>query len=178
MLQAVPVLAGGTKRKLLWAGAVGGIASAVGEIFLKERLAARRKQPRKKHYVPFIVLVVVFAIVEFWYPGKTIYNTVIAFTVCALLVAFLRSDLILTMLAGALIFTILHLALFLYFLMLFPDFVQRFYNVPNLLGVYIFGVPIEELLFAASGGAVWSVAYEYLQGYRLAPDRRFRFVEV
>jgi len=32
-------------------------------------------------------------------------------------------------------------------------------------------------MFAASGGAVWSVAYEYLQGYRFAPGRGFRLVE-
>src|SRR6266702_3598136 len=30
----------------LWAGAVGGIASVMGEIFLKEKLAARRKEHR------------------------------------------------------------------------------------------------------------------------------------
>ena len=123
-------------------------------------------------------MVSVFAILEFWHPGKTIYNTVIAFVVCALLVAFVRSDLIPTMFVGAAVFTLLYLALFLYFLALYPDFVQRYYNVPNLLGIYVSRVPIEELLFAASGGAVWSVAYEYLQGYRFAPDQRFRLVEV
>ncbi|PYU14185.1 MAG: hypothetical protein DMG37_08160 [Acidobacteria bacterium] len=46
----------------LWAGAVGGIASVVGEIFLKEKLAAGRKEQRKKHYAPFIVMLVVFLI--------------------------------------------------------------------------------------------------------------------
>ncbi|MGB7844815.1 MAG: hypothetical protein WBL63_04310 [Candidatus Acidiferrum sp.] len=33
--------------------------------------------------------------------------------------------------------------------------------------VFIVGVPIEVLLFAATGGAVWSVAYEYVYGCRL-----------
>ena len=162
----------------LWAGAVGGIASVVGEMFLKERLAVRRKQPRKKHYAPFIVMLVVFLVLWFWHPHKNIYNTAIAFAVCALVVAFLRSDLILTMFVGAGVFTLLYFALFLYFLALYPDFVPRYYNVPNLLGIYAAGVPIEELLFAASGGAVWSVAYEYLQGYRFAPGQRFRLVEM
>ncbi len=162
----------------LWAGAVGGIASVVGEIFLKEKLAARRKQPRKKHYAPFVVMVVVFLILWVWHPYKNIYNTVIAFSVCALVVAFLRSDLILTMFVGAAVFTILYFALFLYFLALYPDFVEHYYNLPNLLGIRLRGVPIEELLFAASGGAVWSVAYEYFQGYRFAPGRGFRLVEV
>ncbi|HXY24662.1 MAG TPA: lycopene cyclase domain-containing protein [Candidatus Acidoferrum sp.] len=152
----------------LWAGAVGGIASAVGEIFLKERLAARRKQVRTRHYFPFAILVAVFLILEFSRPNKTIYNTILSFTVCALIVAVLRSDLILTMLVGAFDFTLLYFALFVYFLLLYPDFIQRFYNIPNLLGIYVWKVPIEELLFAASGGAVWSIAYEYVMGYRFS----------
>src|SRR6266436_4945691 len=82
----------------------------------------------------------------------------------ASVVAYVRSDLIPTMFTGALSFTVLYFALFLVFLFLYPGFVQRYYNVPNLLGIYIAGVPIEELLFAGTGGAIWSVGYEYVQG--------------
>lgn len=161
----------------LWAGAVGGIASVVGEIVLKERLAARRKQPRKKHYAPFVVMLGVFLILWFIQPNKNIYSTAIAFAVCAVVVAFLRSDLIPTMLVGAAVFTILYFLLFVYFLTLYPGFIDRYYNLPNISGIRVLGVPIEELMFAASGGAVWSVAYEYFQGYRFAPGQRFRLVE-
>jgi hypothetical protein len=162
----------------LWAGAVGGIASVVGEIFLKEKLAARRKEHRKKHYAPFIVMLVVFLILDFFYPTKNIYSTAIAFAVCAIVVAFLRSDLIPTMFVGASVFTVLYFLLFVYFLVLYPGFIERYYNLPNISGIRLLGVPIEELMFAASGGAVWSVAYEYFQGYRFAPGQRFRLVEV
>lgn len=151
----------------VWAAVVGGIASVIAEILLEERLAARRKQRHKRHYAPFVVTVAVFAALQWWHPNKTIYNTIIAFAVCTVMIAFLRSDLIPTMALGSLNFTLLYLGLFLYFLLLFPDFVHRYYNLPNLLGIYVAGkVPIEELLFAASGGAVWSGAYEYVMGYR------------
>ena len=153
----------------LWAAAVGGIASVVAEILLKERLSVIRKAARKRHFAPFAVVVVVFLALEFWHPGKTIYNTIIAFAIGAVVIAFLRSDLIPTMLVGALSFTALYFALFLIFLFLYPGFIQRYYNIPNLLGIYVLGVPIEELLFAGTGGAIWSVAYEYVQGYRLQP---------
>jgi hypothetical protein len=73
------------------------------------------------------------------------------------------------MLIGALSFTALYFVLFLIVLLLYPDFVNRFYNIPKLLAIYVRGVPIEELLFAGTGGAIWSVAYEYVQGYRLEP---------
>jgi hypothetical protein len=123
-------------------------------------------------------MVAVFVILELWHPSKTIYNTIISFAACALVVAFLRRDLVLLMVAGALDFTLLYAALFVYFLVLYPDFIQRYYNVPSLLGIYIFGVPIEEFMFAASGGAVWSVAYEYLQGFRVSSGGPVRLVHV
>jgi len=148
---------------------VGGIASVVAEILLKEKLSIIRKAARRRHFAPFVVLIVVFLALEFWHPGKTIYNTIIAFAMGAVVIAFLRSDLIPTMLVGALSFTALYFALFLIFLFLYPGFFQRYYNIRNLLGIYIAGVPIEELLFAGTGGAIWSVAYEYVQGYRLQP---------
>jgi hypothetical protein len=155
----------------LWAAAVGGIASAIGEILLKERLAAHRRQAHQRHYAPFVVMVVLFAALEHWRPGKTIYNTIISLTVGAIGVAILRRDLLPMMAVGALDFTALYFALFVVVLLLYPEFVRRFYNIPNLWGMFIAGVPIEELLFAASGGAVWSVAYEYVQGYRFETGR-------
>ena len=89
----------------LWAAAVGGIASAVAEILLKERLSALRKVTRKRHFAPFVVVVVVFVALQLWHRDKTIYNTIIAFAIGAVVIAFLRSDLIPTMLIGALSFT-------------------------------------------------------------------------
>lgn len=151
----------------LWAAAVGGIAAVVGEIFLRERLVASRRSRHKRHYVPFLVIVAVFAALELWHADKTMDNTIISFAVGALVLAYLRRDLIPLMLVGAVSFTVLYFSLFLCVLSLYPQFVQRYYNLSNLLGIYPHGVPIEELLFAATGGAIWSVAYEYAHGYRL-----------
>jgi hypothetical protein len=151
----------------LWAAAVGGIGSVLGEIILRVKLSQTRGQGRKRHIVPFVVVAVLFALLEWLHPNKTIYNMVIAFAVGAVVVAFLRPDLIQLMLTGAMNFTALY-----------PDFIQRYYNIPHLLGIYIFKVPIEELLFASTGGAIWSVAYEYLQGYRLAPGATFRLARI
>jgi len=73
---------------------VGGIASVIGEISLKERLAKHRKQLRKRHYTPFVIMFVVGFILYLLH-FKTIQIAIISFTVCAIVTAFLRSDLIL-----------------------------------------------------------------------------------
>jgi len=151
----------------LWAAAVGGIAAVVGELFLRERLAALRKSRHKRHYGPFVLVVVIFGVLELWHPNKTMNNTIISFAIAALVLAYLRRDLIPLMVVGTVVFTVLYFVLFLCVLALYPQFVQRYYNLPNLLGIFVVGVPIEELLFAATGGAIWSVAYEYVFGYRL-----------
>jgi hypothetical protein len=151
----------------LWAAAVGGIAAIVGEILLKERLGAVRKSRHKRHYAPFVVGVAIFLVLEFGLHWKTMTSTIAALAICALALACLRRDLILLMLEGTVSFTILYFVLFLIVLGFYPEFVRRYYNLPNLLGIFVHGIPIEELLFSATGGAVWSVAYEYVYGYRL-----------
>lgn len=152
---------------LLWAAAVGGIAAIMGEILLKERLEALRKSRHRRHYAPFVVAVAAFLVLRFGLHWKTMNSTIVALTTCACVVAYLRPNLIKLMLTSAVSFTVLYFVLFLVVLALYPEFVRRYYTLKNLLGIRVLGVPIEELLFAASGGAVWSVAYEYVHGYRL-----------
>jgi hypothetical protein len=155
----------------LWAASVGGIAAIVGEILLKEHLRILRKSRHERHYVPFGVAALVFVALRFALHWKTINSTIVALAVCAAVLAYLRPNLARLMLTSALSFTILYFALFLLLLAFYPDFVQRYYTLKNLLGIFVLGVPIEELLFAATGGAVWSVAYEYVHGYRLERSR-------
>jgi lycopene cyclase-like protein len=151
----------------LWAAAVGGIAAIAGEICLREKLAALRKSRHVRHYWPFILVAVLLTILEFWHPHKTMVNVIVSGTAGAFLLAWLRRDLIPLMLTSTASFTALYFLLFRCVLFLYPQFVQRFYNLANLLGIYVAGIPIEELMFAATFGALWSVAYEYVHGYRL-----------
>jgi Lycopene cyclase len=151
----------------LWAAAVGGIAAIVGEIGLRERLAAMRSSRHVRHYWPFLLTAGLLIILELCYPHKTMEDFILSGAVGAAALACSRRDLIPLMLTGTASFTVLYFLLFCCVLLLYPQFVQRFYNLPNLLGIYIAGIPIEELLFTATFGAIWSVAYEYVHGYRL-----------
>src|SRR6266566_4463339 len=116
-------------------------------------------------------MVVVFLILRAWHPQKNIYNTAVAFAVCALMVALLRRDLILTMIVGAVIFTILYFALFLYFLSLYRNFVDLYYNLANLSGIRLLGVPIEELMFPAFPAPRGHARSEPVAADRFAPAR-------
>jgi len=155
----------------LWAAAVGGMAAVVGELCLRERLASLRTSRHRRHYGPFVLLCAVFVALEVWQPHKTMNNVIVSFAFGAMILACLRRNLVPLMIVGTVTFTLLYFVLFLCVLALYPEFVKRYYNVSNLIGIYVRGVPIEELLFAGTGGAIWSVAYEYYYGYRLEAAR-------
>jgi len=77
----------------LWAGAVGGIASVIGEALLKEKFAKRRAQKPKRHFAPFIVMTILFVSLEWWHANKTIYNMIIALAIGAIVALLIRRDL-------------------------------------------------------------------------------------
>jgi hypothetical protein len=161
---------------VVWSAAVGGIASGVSEIMFHQRLARMRAVVAAPRYKPLVVIVVIFVALELVWPAKSIYNMVVAFVVGAVVMAIVRRDLIGRMLRGAAVFTVVYALLFAYFLALYSEFIERYYNHANLLGISIAGIPIEELLFAYSGGAVWTVMYEFVHDYRLESVRPLRFV--
>jgi hypothetical protein len=161
---------------VVWSGAVGGIASSVSEIFFHERLQHMRHRSGERRYGPLFVMLAVFVVLELLRPADSIYNMIIAFATGAGLIALMRRDLIGRMLRGATIFALVYLLLFVWFFSLYPEFLPRYYNTARLLGIYILGVPLEEPLFAFSGGAVWTVFYEYVHAYRLVSAVPPRFV--
>jgi hypothetical protein len=163
---------------VLWSGAVGGIASSVSEIAFHQRLEEMRQRSGERKYGPLFVMIGVFVVLELLRPADSIFNMIIAFAAGAALIAVLRRDLIGRMTRGAAVFAVVYLLLFVWFLSLYPDFIPRYYNTARLLGIYIIGVPVEEPLFAFSGGAVWTVFYEYVHAYRLVSAMPPRFVRV
>ena len=50
---------------------------------------------------------------------------------------------------------------------MYPAYVEAVWNLPELSGMLVAGVPLEELLFAFSFGFMWSSVYEHFGWYRL-----------
>ncbi len=60
-----------------------------------------------------------------------------------------RRDLVKKVLFTSLFFTISYLVNFKIFIITFPEFIEKYYSLSNLTGILLYGVPFEELLFAA-----------------------------
>lgn len=143
-----------------------GIAAVFYE-FLGNKKTVKIKQGRKNNILLYAVFVATFIILEFIFPSRAVYNLAAAFAIAACAVALQRRDLVPQMITSAFMFGALYLLMFALMEAIYPGVVSMFYNLHNLLGIFILGVPLEEIIIAFIGGACWSVLYEYVNGYRV-----------
>lgn len=160
-------------ESILFAFAAGGTAAVLYEVIAGQK-TVKILFDHKIHILPYVFIASLYIILEFVFPGKTIYNLIFSLLAGATLMGYLRKDLIKQIVFNGVYFSIMYFILFFVFLLIFPRYVTKIYNLKNFIGISIFGVPIEEIVFAFSVGACWSVFYEYIRGYRNRPLRFFK----
>lgn len=159
-------------ESLLFSFAVGGIATVLYETFLrtKRKKVGSQEQFQRKHRFHRLALLspfLSFAIAYFFMPINPIYSAILAMSVGALACWLCRPDLLKSMIIGSLLFFAIYFIVFLIgFVWVFPGYVKEVWNLPAISGILVVGVPIEELLFAASLGSMWSSVYEHFSWYR------------
>ena len=80
-----------------------------------------------------------------------------------------RPDLKAKVWIGGLLFLALYFVYFGSLLLVFPDYVDAYWDLSALSGIKIVGIPLEELLFAFTFGMYWSGLYEHLFWQKLQP---------
>ena len=153
-------------ESLMFAFFVSGIASVLYETLFHKCLR-RINTSYKTHILPYTLAISVFLLLEILLPSKSIYNLTFSFLLAASIVIINRQDLLPEIIVSGLTFGVFYFFLFLIFNWLFPDFIVRTYNLKNFIGLYVHGIPVEEVLFAFSVGTCWSSLYKYIKGYRL-----------
>ena len=78
-----------------------------------------------------------------------------------------RPDLTKKIAIGAVLFLALYFISFLLFNIIYPGSVQKNWNLTAISGILVFGVPLEELMFAFTFGMMWSSVYEHIKWYKL-----------
>ena len=150
--------------------AIGGIAAVIYEVFLSQHLKKARERRIKtlRHfYLLVAVLFVTFALLIV--AVKAIYAGILSMGLAAVVIMITRKDLRREIVFGGVMFAIVYFA---YFVILnnviFPDWISKVYNLKELLGINFLKIPIEELLWALTFGALWAPLYEDLKGYTIA----------
>jgi len=96
---------------------------------------------------------------------NSIYACSIGFIISSLIIWLKRRDLVVNSLLSGLFVAILMLINYiLWFIFYSSQIVDRFWMLKNLSGVFILGVPIEELIWGFSWGMIAGPLYEFWQG--------------
>ncbi len=120
----------------------------------------------RHHYLalasPFMAFAALYVL-----PWNPIYPGIVAMFIGGGATIWCRPDLKGATWVGGLLF-LLYYAIFLQGLgVLAPDYIGRVWNLGALSGLQIFGMPVEELLFAVGFGMYWSSVYEHFTWRRL-----------
>jgi hypothetical protein len=147
----------------IFAFAIGGLAGISYDFFIRSDVRQPRRDDLRHRWhklalaSPLLIVPVLLLVPSV----NPIYWACIALSLGAVASVACRPDLLGRTLIGAAVFTGLYFVFFLSLVLAHPDYVPRVWNLPDISGVLVMGVPLEELLFAASLGAMWAGLYEH-----------------
>jgi len=161
-------------ESLIFSFGIGGIAVVLYErIFRTEHQAMSQKEQRhirhRYHLWAIASAPIIFAILLMTTNLNPIHSAIIAMILGGLAAWYCRPDLKKKMLVSAIIFLVLYFIYFLTLIAMYPGYVERVWNLKAISGILIFGVPLEELLFALSFGFLWSSIYEHFTWRKIKP---------
>lgn len=146
----------------------GGIANAIYEEIFGRHYAKRKN--RKHHWswflIPFFALFFLVFGLPVYFGINSIYAALVSFVAMSAFMIYFRRDLLFDALASGLLVGLLTLFGYLIFLALFPGIVHAWWKLSNLSGIFVMGVPIEELLWAFGLGMVAGPFYEFFMGLK------------
>lgn len=154
--------------------AIGGVGAVLYNIITRRDLvplprAARHHPHHRFHAAALLVPVLAFPPL-YALPWNPIYPAATAMALGAAATIVCRPDLSAKTWIGALLFSGYY-AVFMFGLeWSVPGYIARVWNLPNLSGLMIYRVPLEEFLFAATFGLYWAGIYEHMTWQRIVPD--------
>ncbi|MEK6829981.1 MAG: lycopene cyclase domain-containing protein [Nanoarchaeota archaeon] len=159
-------------ESLIFSFAIGGIGAVLYNAFFKVKYKkiGKHEMHSKRHRFHLIALfspIIVFLIVSLFTKLNPIYSASIAMFIGGIATILCRPDLKKEVWMGGILFLLLYFIFFLFFLLVYPYAVESFWNLSAISGILIFGIPIEELIFAFTYGMLWSSAYEHILWHNL-----------
>lgn len=159
-------------ESLLFAFGVGGGAFALYDLIFRRRTvnmppAEHHRSRHRFHFWAIASAPIIFGVLVFATNLNPIYDAVVAMFAGGVAALYCRPDLAQKMFASATIFLLFYFFFFLTLIIAYPGYVETVWNLKVLSGTLILGVPLEELLFAASFGFLWSGIYEHFTWEKL-----------
>ncbi|MDF1588086.1 MAG: lycopene cyclase domain-containing protein [Gammaproteobacteria bacterium] len=153
-------------ESLIFCFGIGGIGAVAYNVITRQKLqpvplTARLAKMHNHHLLAITTPFIVFPILMLW-NWNPIYPAITAMIAGGIANSLCRPDIALKSVWGSVLFLIYY-AIFIFGLeVIAPGYIERVWNLDALNGLFIIGIPIEELLFAASFGYYWTGIYEHL----------------
>lgn len=153
-------------ESLIFCFGIGGVGSVLYSVITHHHeipmSASEKHLPLHRHHYkalasPFIT----FALLYFL-PWNPIYPSITAMAIGAIATVACRPDLKTKIWVGGLLFLGYYIAFFMLLETTAPGYTVHVWNLSALTGILLFGIPLEELLFAFTFGLYWSGVYEHL----------------
>ena len=160
-------------ESLIFAFAIGGIGSVLYNTLSRQDLtplsAVERQSPRHRFHMwallaPYFLFVPLYLL-----PWNPIYPSLLSVLIGVIASVICRPDLMRKTLIGGLLFLGLYTVFMLGVLWFSPGYIEQVWNLPDLSGVLIVGIPLEELLFGFVFGMYWTGVYEHFAWTITAP---------
>ena len=151
---------------------IGGIASVIYEVLFRKHFRTIKKR-RPKSFVTLLVFALfVFVTSILFISGlNSIYSTSIAMILIGVLVSVLRKDLFIDSVMSGLLMGLTLFILYFIFLNLYPEAISRWWLIHNISGLFVWKVPVEELLWAFGLGVMVGPLYEFFAGNVIKKSR-------
>lgn len=160
-------------ESLIFCFGIGGIGAVsynvlTGQALQPMSLKARQKPLHRHHMLaittPFILFPLLMPL-----PLNPIYPAILAMIAGGVANSRCRPDLTIKSFWGSTIFLIYYLLFVAGLELMAPGYIERVWNLDALSGLFVFAIPIEELLFASSFGYYWIGIYEHLTWRQSVP---------
>lgn len=152
-------------ESLIFCFGIGGIGAVLYNLLTRQNLEPARRAERRqaRHRFHFWALSAPFLSFPIFYifPWNPIYPSIAAMVIGASATVLCRPDLVRKTWVGGLLFLAYYTVFLLGLEAIAPGYIARVWNLEALSGLGIWGMPLEELLFAATFGAYWSGVYEH-----------------
>ena len=167
-------------ESLMFCFGIGGVGVVLYNV-LTSRIAkpvvrAERRTRRHRHHAPALATPAVLFPLLYFLPWNPIYPAILAMFGGAIATFLCRRDLLTKTWTGGVLFLVYYSVFLGALEWTAPGYIERVWNLDALSGVFVFYLPVEELLFALAFGLYWSGIYEHFT-WR-TPTRDHRPVEL
>jgi hypothetical protein len=152
-------------ESLIFSFALGGIGTVLYDTLAGRHLVAARlalrNAPRHRLHLAALLSPYVLFVPLYFLPWNPIYPVLTCLLVGALASNLCRPELWRKSIVGGVLFFGFYTVFMVGLKWFAPGYIAAVWNVPELIGGLLYGIPVEELLFGFAFGLYWSSVYEH-----------------